>query len=290
VIAVSFDNSNQDGVRPDALYAPLFKKHTVSHEVQPDGTITELVSPITYYRDSDDRDSGEEVPFATVTLNEANGWTYLYRGVPYADQFGNVFEYFWKEYTVSENAEGDPVYTYTDLNGTITFSEGGDYTLTRSEATQTMDEETGSPMVVTTLTNTHTPAVVRVAATKAWEYENNKYSLRQPVTFRITGSYRGQDNKTHYLTDTDITNPEQSVMQGMVIWENLPKYADEGRTISYVVTETTLVPGYSRVYVYHTTRDKRDADGNPVIDPATGNVETETVEETSATPTRHQLS
>ena len=280
------DNNNQDGKRPDSIDVALFKTHTFTEDLVIGQT---TVAAGTYYCTADNQYLTEKTPYATVILNEDNGWTYLYRGVPYADVYGNMYEYFWQEYTTTTssiyNSETGTTtvytnYQYTDLNGIITF-DSGVYTLTRSEATQTVDDWNGKPMVVTTLTNTHVPETVQVKATKTWvdtfQGMENYYGKRASVQFRITGYYY-ENGTRHYLTDTDIIDQTQTVSSTAtgedltVTWNNLPRY-EQGKPITYNVHEVAVPDGYKGEYIYYTLRTTSTTGDNGEITTTTEVVE-----------------
>ena len=131
----------------------------------------------------------------TVTLNEANHWQDTITGL---DQKKNKkdINYTWKEVSVPEGYS---------LSGNT--KEG----------------------TVSTLTNTHKPAVTEATVKKVWDDAENQDGKR-PESLTVTLS-----------NGTTVTLNEENNWEAKV--ENLPKYA-AGEEIVYTWTEGTLPEGY----------------------------------------------
>ena len=130
-----------------------------------------------------------------VTLNEGNKWTAKVENLPKYEN-GEEIEYTWTE---GELPEG---YTLTDtsVNG-----------------------------YVTTLTNTHVPAVTEATVLKVWEDEDDQDGKR-PKSLKVTLS-----------NGTEVTLNEGNKWTATI--NNLPMYAD-GELITYTWTEEELPEGY----------------------------------------------
>ena len=131
----------------------------------------------------------------TVTLNEANNWQATITGL---DQKKNKkdINYTWKEVSVPEG-----------------------YSLSGNTKDDTL----------TTLTNTHKPAVTEATVKKVWDDADNQDGKR-PESLTVTLS-----------NGTTVTLNEENNWEAKV--ENLPKYA-AGEEIVYTWTEGTLPEGY----------------------------------------------
>ena len=89
------------------------------------------------------------------------------------------------------------------------------------------------------ITNTHTPEVVSVTATKAWLDGNNQDGLRPSV---INAQLQAN------LVNVGSSVPLNAGNSWTAVWNNLPKYAAVGQLISYTVVETVVPTGYSVSY------------------------------------------
>ena len=212
------DENNRDGLRPGKLYVELLQSVA----------------------------DGEPAVYQTgIELSDANGWTYLVRGVPTCDAEGRTYIYTWKEY--AEDEDGERI----DVNsGKITFATGGEYTLTK-KVIQTVDpEDSTSAMVVTELTNTHTPDTVDVRATKVWDDENNRDGLRDDIRLKLSGVYTadGRTYTVENIADAVKTIAKTATGDALTVtWTGLPKFYG-GKPIVYTVTEAEPPEGYTAAY------------------------------------------
>ena len=251
------DGSNQDGIRPGELYVEL-------------------------YRDGELQTVGKKAdgqPLDYLTLNEENGWTAMVRGVElYDPENGNYHHYTWKEFVFDADGE-TRIYP---IDSKITFmvdEREGTYTAIEEGVDQVIDEELGTLTFITRLTNRYTPETTTVRATKVWNEEaaSGFTGLRRDVTLRLDGTYE-KDGETYYLTDSDLTAPEQTIRISAVdseeadtdaaempeaVWENLPVY-HEGNLIAYSVKEVNIPEGYIASY------RAADAEGKDLTDGSVG--------------------
>ena len=247
------DGENQDGVRPASLAVTLSNGTpvTLSEDNDWTATVTDLLvnaggKPIEYtwteadtegytltgtsvdgtvttltnthepavteatvkkvWNDGNDQDGIRPASLAVtlsdgteVTLSEENNWTATVTGLPV-------------------NAGGKPIeYTWTEAG-----TEG--YTLTGTSVNGT----------VTTLTNTHDPAVKTVTVTKVWDDANNQDNIR-PGAITVTLNADGGAMRTVTLYEAE---------NWTVTVEDLDVYA-AGKEISYTWTEDRVPDGYS---------------------------------------------
>ncbi len=156
----------------------------------------EAAKAYTVCEDNDEDCEVTLVAVGPITLNETNNWTYKVENLP-------------------KNASGEEIkYTWTE--GTLPTG----YTLTSNTTSGT----------VTTITNTHTPEVVKAKVVKVWNDNEDQDGIR-PETLSVT------------LTNYDGTITLDPTNGWSTTIENLPKYAD-GELIEYTWTEGTLPEGY----------------------------------------------
>ena len=148
----------------------------------------------------------------TVTLDTANGWETTVKDLPkYTAGVENI--YSW-----SEQTDGLP--------------EG--YTVTVSDP----DE-----MGITTLTNTHTPAMIEASVKKTWD-DNDDQDGKRPEKLFVTLMRRIREQAVPISLDDADTNPAEEVktieLTAANGWKasesNLPKYKD-GQMYEYFWTE-----------------------------------------------------
>ena len=142
---------------------------------------------------------GATAPTPEITKS-GNTWTYKWTGLP-------------------KNAAGEEI--------TYTVSE---------ETVPTGYEVSGSPAAAGgTITNTHTPAVVDISATKKWDDENDKDGIR-PDSLELTLN-----------APQGVTIPTPSIAKDgntwTYTWKGMPEKS-AGAAIEYTVSEKTVPEGY----------------------------------------------
>ena len=142
---------------------------------------------------------GTTAPTPEITKS-GNTWTYKWTGLP-------------------KNADGEEI--------TYTVSE---------ETVPTGYEVSGSPAAAGgTITNTHTPAVVDISATKKWDDENDKDGIR-PDSLELTLN-----------APQGVTIPTPSIAKDgntwTYTWKGMPEKS-AGAAIEYTVSEKTVPEGY----------------------------------------------
>ena len=141
---------------------------------------------------------------AMVNVTEANSLTHTFENVPV---YANKVEI---EYTVDE----------ADVTG----------------YSKSLDQNT------LTITNTHTPEVVSVTATKVWNDNNNQDGLRKDVTLYLNKQVG--EAATVVVEDQNKNIAANATGDALkVTWNNLPKFED-GKVIAYTVTEAAMA-GYN---------------------------------------------
>lgn len=209
------DENDRDGLRPEKLYVELLQAVA----------------------------DGEPTVYRTgIELSDANGWTYMERGVPACDPEGRVYVYTWKEYAEDEDGARIDV-----VSGKITFVTGGEYALTE-KVIQTVDpEDSDSAMTVTELTNTHLPETVDVRATKVWNDSDDRDGLRMDIQLKLAGTYTTEDGTYAVENVAEAVKTIAKTAEGealTVAWTGLPKFYD-GEQIVYTVTEVQPPEGYT---------------------------------------------
>ncbi len=162
---------------------------------------------------------GDDKVVDTATLDESNGWSHIFTGLPVYDESGKEIEY-----TVNENS----VHGYTESSGELT-----------------LNEETGVYSI--TLTNEHQPEYVDIEGEKTWN-DNNDENEKRPTDITIQLLADGVVIETKTVTEADNW-----------AWRftNLPKYKD-GVEIVYTIAEVA-VDGYeTEVHGYDVINSYRD--------------------------------
>lgn len=199
---------------------------------------------------------------ATVTLNEANGWTYTWTGL-YEKEDGLRIPYEVVE--LNENGRAVTLDPKTDAEGKVYYIYNNDYTATVDSETAVQDAETGeiTGTNATTWTNHHTPETIIIPVKKVWKDGNNQDGLREDLSFALKVGEETINTVTLHLTgETDWVQGADAnewlyIFRTDAAGNDLPKY-EGGVAIPYTVEETTVIDGYTT-----TTDDTytRDVDG-----------------------------
>ena len=156
-------------------------------------------------RDKDDK-AIDGMPDRTVTLNESNHWKYVIGGLP-KYHAGELIKYTWSEASVADYTPS------VDVVGSTT-----------------------------TFTNSYTPGVTSITATKEWDDEGNQDGKRPTsVTFVLsakvgTTPVSGIDGDTKTVTANE---------NWTYTWTNLP-LMQSGEAVVYSVDEVEVPDGYTK--------------------------------------------
>ena len=198
------DNNNQDGIRPTSITVALLA-------------------------------DGKEVTGKTVTLNEANKWTYTFSGLPKNSDGTEI------QYTVQET--GVP----QGYNSVIT----------------------GSMSTGFVITNRYTPGKTTVKVTKVWDDNNNQDGIRpESVSVSLLANGKVVEGKTIELSEknnweyvfTDLPEKENgeyieySVVENTVIDGYTTKITGNNNNVTSTPAQTpsTLAPSYTITNTHET--------------------------------------
>ena len=133
---------------------------------------------------------------------------------------------------------GDNTYTIK-YTGLPRFNNGEEVTYTVSEEAIDGYTTTGSPAEDHgTITNSHTPEVTEVTATKAWDDASDQDGKRpDDLTLTLNGAPEG--------TTVPAPTVTKNGNNWTYTWSGLPKYAD-GEEIAYTISENTVPAGYTK--------------------------------------------
>ena len=144
----------------------------------------------------------------TITVGDDGTWSYTWNDLP-VNKAGTEITYSAKELDASGAA--------VENNGAY----NDDYTATYS----TTDTST-------TVTNTHTPAEIKIIVSKTWEDENDQDGVRpSSVTVNLLANGEAAPRE-----DEDATVQLSASNSWQYTWDKLPEYAN-GEKITYSVTE-----------------------------------------------------
>ena len=152
--------------------------------------------------------------------------------------------------TVTLYANGEAVATKT-LDATMNwrgafdnqpkFEDGKLITYTVGEATNDVPDGYAATVDGYTITNTHTPAVTSMTATKVWDDNNNQDGKRpEEITLHLLAN--GVHTEKKIVLDGEVDEYGESEAW-VATWSNLPKF-EEGKEINYTVYEQEVGNGY----------------------------------------------
>ena len=181
----------------------------------------------------------------TVDLpdNDGDAWKHTFTGLPKYDKEGNLYLYYALELT--ENSDG----TYTPVadNGSITFTDAGDFHVDYEHNASADDSEI---LRETTITNTPSTSL---SGTKTWKDNNDAYDTRpDEETFKANLKLSwSTDNGSNWtvITNLDEQGIRLTIEENGNTWtytfDNLPKYGvdTDGKSVQYTYKVEEVEPG-----------------------------------------------
>ena len=254
------DNDNQDNIRPDSITIQLLADGVVIDTV----TVTADTDWTWSFENLPKNNAGREIVY-TIGENPVSGYTVSYDGfnvtnthIP--EQTSVNVTKVWQDNNDQDGIRPNDITVKLLANGedtgkTLVLSQGNGWTGSFTEldkfqsgkAVEYSVAEVTVPGYETdingnaaegyTITNSHTPATVKVEGTKTWVDNDNQDGVR-PESITINLLADGEIIKTVTVTAED--NWAWS-------FEGLPQYKDHGTAIVYSVTEDA-VEDYSTTY------------------------------------------
>ena len=152
-----------------------------------------------------------------------------------------------EEKTIAADATGDALtVSWTDLD---VFDGNNEIIYTVKEETVLKDYDTpvvtGNKETGFTITNSYTPEITNVTATKVWDDANDQDGKREDVIFKLYKVVNGEDVAVEGEEEKTIS--ETATGGALTVsWTGLPKY-EGGSEIMYKVKEETAIDGYSAI-------------------------------------------
>ncbi|MBJ8326359.1 Cna B-type domain-containing protein [Streptococcus pacificus] len=265
------DNNNQDGLRPTEIVVNLLANG------QPTGqtvTVNETSNWAYEFTNLPEFKDGQKVVY-TVTENKVDNYTVAIDGYNITNSYqpGKTSVTVSKTWDDANNQDGIrpdsiKVQLYANdqkIGDEVTLTATDNWTYTWSD----LDEKSAGQTIVytvkevgkvdgytvslgemnqgnVTITNTHTPSVIKVEGKKTWDDADNKDGLRpESITVRLYAN--GKEVKHVEVTAKDKWSYR---------FENLPEY-ENGKKIEYSLSEdavkgyTTVIKSYDITNVHH---------------------------------------
>ena len=171
------------------------------------------------------------------TVGASEQWTAEWSGLPVCSGKGEKITYYVKEESAISG------YTSSYGNGNAGATDGTGFETAGVKGDMGADSDTGANAQTITITNTWDTRTIY--ARKTWEDEANRDGLRKDITLRllVDGSPAvGQQDKL-----------VKKNAEGLVFWSGLPVKDDEGKQITYTVSEVIVPDGYTASYTGSTS-------------------------------------